>query len=95
MLKRVPFEAICWLSGLVSLAWLNPHATHLSLCPLKNAGLDFCPGCGLGTSISLLLHGELMASLETHPLGMFAVVVLSLRIRDLTKQFLQNYGKSY
>jgi hypothetical protein len=96
MLKRIPFEALCWLTGLLLLALLDTASnSHFTLCPLKNAGFNFCPGCGLGRSISLLFHGELVASLKTHPLGVFAVIILSFRIINLMKHYFQNYGKSY
>lgn len=95
LLKRIPFEALCWAAGLALLALSDTAADHFSLCPLKNAGIHFCPGCGLGRSVTLLFHGEISASFQMHPLGMFAVIVLSFRIVDLTKQYLQHYGKSY
>ncbi len=96
MLKRIPYEALCWLTGLSLLAFLDSgDISHFTLCPLKNLGLDFCPGCGLGKSISLLFHGEFNRSLAAHPVGIFAVIILSLRIFTLTKQYFQNYGKSY
>lgn len=94
-LKRFPFEALIWFSGLLVL-YLNPAGdSHFTICPLKNAGFDFCPGCGLGTSVSLLLHGEVVDSLHAHPLGIFALIILSFRIVNLTKLYIQNYGKSY
>jgi hypothetical protein len=95
MLKRIPIEAIVWTSGLAFLAWIDSGNDHFSLCFLKNAGFDFCPGCGLGRSISLLFHGQLYDSLQAHPLGIFAVIVLSFRIVNLTKLYFRNYGKSY
>jgi hypothetical protein len=97
MLKRIPLEGLCWLTGLLLLAFIDLHSasTHFALCPIKNAGFDFCPGCGLGKSVSFLFHGDLQESFNTHPLGIFAVIILSFRIINLTKQYLQNYGKSY
>jgi hypothetical protein len=95
MLKRIPFEAACWFTGLLVLALSAAAETHFSLCPLKNAGLSFCPGCGLGRSISLLFQGDLLASFRTHPLGIFAVIILSFRIANLTKHYIKHYGKSY
>ena len=95
MLKRIPVEALVWLTGLMLLAFMDTGADHISLCPIKNAGFDFCPGCGLGRSVSLFLKGEISGSLQAHPLGIFAVIILSFRIVNLTKQFIQNYGKSY
>jgi hypothetical protein len=94
MLKRYPFEALIWSTGLLILALFDTSG-HFTLCPLKNAGLEFCPGCGLGKSISLLFQGELSVSLKTHPLGIFALFILSFRIIILLKQYFQNYGKSY
>lgn len=94
-LRRLPFEAFCWLTGLLTLACMDTSVPHLTLCPLQNAGFGFCPGCGLGRSVSLLFHGEMSASVHAHPLGIFAVIVLSLRIINLTKKHLQSYGKSY
>ena len=95
ILGRIPFEACCWLLALIVLAFWDTADPHFSLCPLQNAGLAICPGCGLGRSVSLLFQGDIAASFEMHPLGIFAVFVLSFRIIDLTKQYLQYYGKSY
>jgi hypothetical protein len=95
-IRRLPFEAIVWLMGLTYLAFRNPDsAPHFSLCPLRNAGWDFCPGCGLGESITLLFHGEFALSLATHPLGILAVSILSYRIITLFNQFKKNYGKDH
>jgi hypothetical protein len=94
-LRRFPFEAVCWVAGLLSLALLNPTTPHFSICPLKHLGLDFCPGCGLGTAISFLFHGDLTASFQAHPLGIFAAIVLSFRTIDLTRQYFKSYGKSH
>lgn len=94
MLRRIPFEALIWASGLIALA-MSSSETHFTLCPLQNAGLEFCPGCGLGRSIGLFFRGQFQASLQAHPLGIFAVIVLSFRIVNLTKLYIRNYGKSY
>ena len=94
-MRNLPFEALIWCAGLLVLAFSNPDTqTHFSICPLYNLGFDFCPGCGLGKSISLLFHGELIRSFAAHPLGIFAVIVLSYRIFRLTKNYLNLYGKS-
>jgi len=94
MLTRIPLEALVWLAGLLLLATSDGTA-HFTLCPLQNMGWDFCPGCGLGKSITLLFQGKFHASLQAHPLGIFAVIILSFRIINLTKHYLRNYGKSY
>jgi Protein of unknown function (DUF2752) len=86
------FELACWSGALVSLAFMDPSAsTHYSLCFFKYIGLPFCPGCGLGHSISYLFHGQLRASFQAHPLGLFAVVILLFRIYKLS---LLNFSKT-
>jgi Protein of unknown function (DUF2752) len=91
ILKNFPWEAVIWLGGLLAMAFYQPSGqNHFTLCPFKNLGLDFCPGCGLGQSISYFLHGDLLRSLSTHPMGIFAVFVLSFRIIHLTKHYTLN-----
>jgi len=95
MFKRLPFEALVWLTGLILLASADAASGHFSVCIFKNAGFTFCPGCGLGRSITQLFNGDVLESLRTHPLGVGAVVILTVRIVNLTKLYFQNYGKSY
>jgi hypothetical protein len=91
---KYPFEAIVWIIGLLTLALIDPGTNHFSICPISNLGFDFCPGCGLGRSISLLFRGEFMESFAAHPLGIFAVIILTYRIIQLTKNYLKLYGTS-
>jgi hypothetical protein len=79
-------EAFIWLAALISLAFHDPASAHYSLCPLRNLGIGFCPGCGLGHAISYFFHGEVMMSLETHPLGIIAVILLSYRIISIVRK---------
>jgi hypothetical protein len=58
---------------------------HFSFCIFKLLGIDFCPGCGIGHSISYIFHGDIAASFSAHPLGMFAIVVIIYRIFTLIK----------
>jgi hypothetical protein len=95
LIKHLPWEAMIWLGGLVALAFLNPHQPHFTICPFKNVGFDFCPGCGLGSSISLFLHGEFASSLNAHPLGIIAFCILTFRIVQLTKTHLKTHGTSH
>ncbi len=79
-------EALIWLSGLLLMAFSNPYeSNHYSLCLIKNSGLGFCPGCGLGHSIGYLARGELLQSFKSHPLGIFAIIILSYRIFQIFK----------
>ncbi len=77
-------EALIWISGILALAFINVDgSSHFSICPFKNIGIDFCPGCGLGKSIHYLLSFEIEKSLNTHPFGLFAFAVLIRRIYEL------------
>jgi hypothetical protein len=90
-----PLEALIWFSALVALAFADPsNASHITLCPIANLGFEFCPGCGLGRSITWLLHGSLINSLKMHPLGVITVFILVHRIIQLAKNHLNQYGKS-
>ncbi|MGF1925696.1 MAG: DUF2752 domain-containing protein [Bacteroidia bacterium] len=83
-IKRLPLELGFWILALVLLATANPHDHHFSLCPLANLGVDWCPGCGLGRSISALFHGEIAESLDFHWFGIPALLVIIYRILTLT-----------
>jgi hypothetical protein len=81
-LKNLNIEALIWILGLIYLYFVNSDS-HYSFCLFKNLGIDFCPGCGLGRSIHYLMHFEFMKSINTHPLGIFAFVMLLNRIITL------------
>lgn len=77
-------EALLWLGILLSMMVSQPVIeTHLTLCPLALAGFHWCPGCGVGRSMILALHGQVIASISIHPLGLPAIAVLSERIYEL------------
>jgi hypothetical protein len=80
-------EALIWIMFLIFLAFSNPEAQpYFNLCVFKFFGINRCPGCGLGHAISYLFHGDIVNSFKSHPLGLFAVIVILLRIiRLLTK----------
>lgn len=82
----VGFEAFIWITGLIYLIFFSTvEQTHFTICPLKNAGIEFCPGCGLGHSITLFFHGHFTESFHAHPLGFIAVVIIIHRIYTLLK----------
>ena len=84
ILFRQYLELITWIVALILLACMNPvSGTHYSLCIFKLLGIEFCPGCGIGHSISYLLQGDLSNSLHAHPLGVFAVAMILYRIYQL------------
>lgn len=83
-IKRFPLELIFWILALMLLATANPHTHHFSLCPLANVGVNWCPGCGLGRSISALFSGEIRESLNFHWFGIPALLVIVYRIVTLS-----------
>lgn len=94
-ISNLPLELIFWIGSLVAVILLNPHGgSHLSLCPLSQLGFDWCPGCGLGRSMSLLARGEFQASWNMHPLAVLAYVVIISRIWQLIRNLktTHNYG---
>lgn len=94
MPKIIGIEAAVWIGALVFLALINnPNEIHYTICPIQNLGSDFCPGCGLGNSISYIFRGDIYKSLGSHPLGIFALLVLLIRINKIIKQNWSNYGK--
>jgi len=92
--KIIGLEAAIWIGALLYLAFVHtPGETHFTICPIKNLGFDFCPGCGLGNSIFLLFQGEIYNSFLSHPLGILAVTILIIRIIQIIKNNWSNYGK--
>jgi hypothetical protein len=83
-------EAFIWLAVIVFFA-LSPISSgeHFTVCPLKLAGFEHCPGCGLGRSLILLLHGHVTESFRMHPLAIFALAVLSARIVIVFRNYFQ------
>ena len=83
-LFRRYFELTFWTSALALLAMMPPGSDpHYSFCVFKMLGIHFCPGCGLGHSISYLFRGNIQASFSAHPLGIFAVIIIPSRIYQL------------
>ncbi|MBA4407176.1 hypothetical protein C0389_07880 [bacterium] len=95
ILRIIEWEAIFWLAGLTYLLFINPYQTqYFTLCPFHNLGITFCPGCGLGLSISFFYHGDFLNSIRTHPLGIIALILLTVRVVKLFIKTINNYHKS-
>jgi hypothetical protein len=89
----IGFEAVVWVLGLLFLIFVHiPGETHFTICPLANLGINFCPGCGLGNSISYLFRGEFLFSFQSHPLGIFALIIIVLRIISIIKNNRRRYA---
>lgn len=80
-------EAIMWMVALIYLMFINPYElNHFSFCLFNLIGIDFCPGCGIGRSISMIYYGDILGSLKMHPLGIFALGVIFYRIVTLLQK---------
>lgn len=87
---HLPIEAFIWMAGLVILAAYHPEEDqHVSLCLFNSLGFKYCPGCGMGRSLAFLIHGDVARSLQLHPLGPFALLVLLYRICQLMYNFIK------
>ncbi|HEY9001836.1 MAG TPA: DUF2752 domain-containing protein [Mucilaginibacter sp.] len=89
------FELIFWIAALTALAFTEPSGpAHFSLCPFKALGFTWCPGCGLGHSISWLFRGNISKSWHAHWFGIPALGIILYRIYTLFNQRIIHY-KSY
>ena len=80
---RTHLELLFWITGLTALFFLAENVPGNSLCVFSLVGFGHCPGCGLGHAIHYALHLKLAVSFQSHPLGIFAVLVIFNRIKQL------------
>lgn len=80
------FEWAVLFFGLVIMALTDPEASGFSLCFLESIGIDFCPGEGFGRSVALFFRGNILASLQMHPLGVAGTVIIMHRIYSIFKR---------
>lgn len=78
-------ELVFWLAALTLLFFLPESKDAVSLCPLNLLGFGRCPGCGIGHSIHYALRLHPILSFSAHPLGIFGVIVIFSRIKQLLK----------
>ena len=80
-------ELIMWTFALTYLLFINPYElNHFSFCVFNMIGIDFCPGCGIGRSISMIYKGDFLGSINMHPLGIFALTIIFHRIVTLLQR---------
>lgn len=79
-------EWMVFFSGLLLLALMNPENTSHSFCLFELAGIDFCPGEGLGHSIAYTFRGEFSQAMNAHVAGPAAVIILGFRIGQILKR---------
>ncbi len=76
------FELVVWLAAIIILFFL-PETPGQSLCIFKAIGFNSCVGCGIGTSMHHALHFRFTQSFVDHPLGIFGVLIIFIRIIKL------------
>ena len=84
-------EALCWACALVIIAFISMDGP--SLCFFRLLGVGFCPGCGLGHAMQDAMRLNFESSLQHHPLGIFAIVILLYRIYTLIFKKIDRYAK--
>jgi len=90
-LKKLNLELFFWIAAIIALSVNNSNGHHFTLCLLAHLGFgDWCPGCGLGRSISHILHGEFTQSFKEHWFGFPALLILIYRIFTLIKNSTNN-----
>ena len=93
-LYTIYFEVVAFSVGLALLAFMDPYSTTgPGLCLLENLGFQYCPGDGLGHSISFIFRGDVNSALEANILGPFAIIILGGRILYLVFINSKNYNK--
>ncbi len=93
---HLPVEALVWSAGLIILALYNPyHGEHMSMCVFNNVGFKFCPGCGLGRSVSYFFHADVIMSFSAHPAGIPAVIILLFRIYKSSLYYIKRLKLNY
>ena len=86
ILSHIDLEALIWLSALIYLSIINPYEPkHINLCLFSLAGIENCPGCGLGRSIAMIFRGDLLGSFESHPLGIPALIFILKRVYQIIR----------
>lgn len=81
-------EAFIWIAVIIYFTASTVNFdNHFTLCPLSMAGFEHCPGCGLGRSLVLLLHGKVVESIHMHPLGIFALGLFVARIVTVFRNY--------
>jgi len=74
------FEWLALATGLILLALMDPLTQAQTLCPIERLGFEYCPGEGLGRSVSYAFRGDFVASFYSHPAGIAAILIITGRI---------------
>jgi hypothetical protein len=89
------FEWLALTGLLVAAAAINPYSPGASFCLFDAAGIEYCPGEGLGRSIAHLFRGNFYESVQAHPVGFAAVLIIMIRVGSIlhrNRQYQSNGG---
>lgn len=84
-------ELVFWITAILLLFFLPGYREGQSLCVSTLLGLGKCMGCGIGHAIHDALHFRFGASFQQHPMGIFAVIVIFIRIKQLITHILTTH----
>lgn len=84
-------ELFFWVIAILLLYFLPGYKEGQSLCISTLIGLGRCPGCGIGHAIHDALHLRFASSFEYHPLGIFAIIIIFIRLKQLAHLILKNH----
>ncbi len=84
-------ELFFWIIAILLLYFLPGYKEGQSLCISTLIGLGRCPGCGIGHAIHDALHLRFASSFHHHPLGIFAIIIIFIRLKQLTHLLLKNH----
>jgi|AntRauTorcE11898_2_1112593.scaffolds.fasta_scaffold46642_2 hypothetical protein len=76
--------------GILLLGLMSPENTGTSFCFFEWIGIGFCPGEGLGHSISYTFRGNFTAAIQAHFAGPFAVAILGSRVIYIWRKLYQD-----
>ncbi len=84
-------EWLFWILALLLLFFLPENTHETSLCFFSLLGWGSCPGCGIGHAIHYALRLDLLNSFHHHPLGIFGLMIILGRIKQLSKNLNNRY----
>src|SRR5690554_4348265 len=84
-LLKQHIEWIAFTLGILALAFMDPETSGTSFCLFNFMGIEFCPGDGLGHSISYTFRADLESAFKAHLFGPFALLILIFRIIHIWK----------
>ncbi len=75
-------ELLIWVAAL-GYIYFMPLQNNFSFCFFKLMGITFCPGCGIGRAMHLVMHGQINYSFSFHYFGVPALLIILYRIINL------------